>query len=229
MKLIEHFNQSTIKTDWRTLYRRYRLGRLKHEYWLKNRKSKDKVYIDEYDYLILKNCQPGHTLFFSSAGYYLKDIYPEITVVEQFEVVKTFYPDVIICEDRAKLNQVVLTKVNNFAMVNNRAEMWTTVDGLTKHLSDYVKIMNPGCRIFYSFRDTQMYVNRLTTNMHDHFLNWAKSLENLLNLTLVWHDIQFPKKEPNELGEYNLMENPDTTNGNLKFWFVYKGAPWKII
>jgi hypothetical protein len=229
MKFIEHFNQSTLKADWKTLYRRYRLGRLKHSYWLKNRKNKEKVYIDEYDYKILLNCQPGHTLFFSSAGYYLKDIYPEITVVEQFDVVKTFYPDVIICPDRSALQSIVPNKVDNFAMVNNRAEMWTTVDGLTEHLSHYVKIMNPGCRVFYSFRDTQMYVNRLTTDLYYHFLNWAQSLEHKLGLTLSWYDVQFPKKEPNELGNYDLFENPDTTNGNLKFWFTYKGKPWKIV
>jgi hypothetical protein len=229
MKLIEHFNQATLKTDWKTLYRRYRLGRLKHQYWLKNRKNKDKVYIDEYDYRILQNCRPGHTLFFSSAGYYLKDIYPEIIVVEQFEIVKQFYPDVIICEDRKNLDQLITIKIDNFAMVNNRAEMWTDVDGLTEHFKNYTKIMSPGCRVFYSFRDTQMYVNRLTTDIHKHFLDWAISLENLLDLKLVWHDIQFPKKEPNEFGEYNLMENPDTTNGNLKFWFTYKGEPWKVI
>jgi hypothetical protein len=228
MKLIEHFNQTTLKEDWRTLYRRYRLGRLKHEYWLKNRKSKNKVYIDEYDYKILLNCQPGHTLFFSSAGYYLKDIFPEITVVEQFDVVKTFYSDVIICKEREQLKDFIDTKVDNFAMVNNRSEMWTTVDGLTDHFNNYIKIMNSGCRVFYSFRDTQMYVNRLTVNLYNHYLDWAKSLENTLGLQLVWYDIQFPLKEPDPLGNYNLLENPDTTNGNLKFWFVYKGTPWEI-
>jgi hypothetical protein len=107
--------------------------------------------------------------------------------------------------------------------------MWTTIDGLTNHLSKYVKIMNAGCRVFYSFRDTQMYVNRLTVNLYDHFFNWAKSLENILDLQLVWHDIQFPIKEPDHLENYSLLENPDTTNGNLKFWFVYKGQPWTII
>lgn len=30
-------------------------------------------------------------------------------------------------------------------------------------------------------------------------------------------------------GYYDQLENPDTTNGNLKFWFVYKGDPWQPI
>ena len=228
-KLIEFFEQGNIKTDWKTQYIRYRLGRLKHQYWLWNRKNKEKALIDEYDYAIIQNCKPGKTIFFASAGYYLKDIFPEITVVEQFEIVKTFYPDVVICADRKDLKNLLESNFDNFAMVNNRSEMWTTVDGLTEHLTEYIKIMNPGCRVFYSFRDTQMCINRLTVDMYDHFLTWAESLEQKLDLKLVWHDIQFPKKEPNENGDYNLLENPDTTNGNLKFWFVYKGNSWKII
>jgi hypothetical protein len=227
-KLIEFFESGTIKTDWRTQYIRYRLGRLKHQYWLWNRKNKEKVLIDEYDYAILKNCQPGRTVFFASSGYYLKDIFPEIDVIEMHPIVKTFYPDVYICTDRDKLTELQIS-ADNFAMVNNRGEMWTTVEGLTDHLSNYVKIMNPGCRVFYSFRDTQMHVNRLTTDLDNYFLNWAQSLETLLDLKLIWYDIQFPKKEPNYLGEYDLIENPDTTNGNLKFWFVYKGQPWEIV
>ena len=54
------------------------------------------------------------------------------------------------------------------------------------------------------------------------------SLETI-GLTLVWHDIQFAKKEKDPVGNYDGLENPDTTNGNLKFWFVYKGKPWVLI
>lgn len=228
-KIIESFDQATIKGDWRTQYRRYRAGRLKHQYWLWNRKSSNQALVDEYDYKILKNCQPGHTIFFSSAGYYLKDIFPEITVVEQFPIVKTFYTDAIICEDRTQLPNVIQTKADNFAMVNNRAEVWITVDGLTEHIRNYTSVMNTGCRLFYSFRDTQMWVNRLTIDMEDHFKQWALSLEAELGLKLVWHSIEFPKKQPQENGDYDVHENPDTANGNLKFWFVYKGKPWTPI
>ena len=45
-----------------------------------------------------------------------------------------------------------------------------------------------------------------------------------------WYtDINFEKKTPDLNGEYPCTENPDTTNGNLKFWFVYKGQPWNVI
>lgn len=229
-KILEFFNQSSIKTDWKTQYIRYRLGRLKHQYWLWNRKYKDKFVIDEYDYAIIKNCQPGKTVFFASSGYYLKDAWPEIEVVEMHPVVKTFYPDVTIVSDRNELATALVEKADNFAVVNNRGDIWTEIENVTNHCLHYTKAMKPGCRFFYSFRDTQISgLNRLTIDMEKFFLDWAIDLENTHNLKLVWHDIQFSKKLPDGNGYYDQLENPDTTNGNLKFWFVYKGSKWEII
>jgi hypothetical protein len=227
-KIIEFFEQSSIKTDWKTQYIRYRLGRLKHQYWLWNRKKQDHVLVDEYDQLIIDNCRPGRSVFFASSGYYLKDIYEGIDVIEMHPIVKNFYPDVYICEDRSKINKDYPYKADNFAVVNNRGEHWVTINGLTDHFKNYAKIMNPGCRVFYSFRDTQIHVNRLTIDMEQHFLSWAKDLEKTHDLKLVWYDINFKKKLPDLNGYYDQLENPDTTNGNLKFWFVYKGEAWKI-
>ena len=229
-KIIETFDQSTIKSDWKTQYIRYRLGRLKHQYWLWNRKKTSKALIDEYDHAIIQNCQPGQTVFFGSAGYYLKDIYPEIEVVELHPVVKTFYPDVHICKKRNELEQLLPFKADNFAVVNNRADIWTEPYNVANHCRQYVKVMNPGCRFFYSFRDTQIAgVNRLTTDQEMFWLNWATNLASELDMTLVWYNIDFKKKLPDQNGCYDELENPDTTNGNLKFWFVYKGKPWKVI
>jgi hypothetical protein len=227
-KLIEHFDQVDIRQDWRTLYFRYRAGRLKHQYWLNNRKTVNSAVIDSYDYAILKNCQPGTTVFFGSAGYYIRDIFPDVEVIEMHPVVKTFYPSAHICTDRTQLPNVVDFRADNFAVVNNRGDHWVNIDGLTDHMRNYTGIMQPGCRVFYSFRDTQIHVNRLTTDLEQHFLNWAKSLSEL-GLTLVWHSVTFPKKVPKPDGSYDLQENPDTTNGNLKFWFVYKDKPWQVI
>lgn len=228
-KIIEWFNQSGIKTDWKTQYIRYRLGRLKHQYWLWNRKNPTQALVDEYDYSILKNCQPGHTVFFASAGYYLKDIWPEIDVVEMHPVVQTFYPDIYLCQDRSQLSNILPWKVDNFAMVNNRGDIWTELENMTEYCKYYTQAMNNGCRFFYSFRDTQIVgVNRLTTDMEKYFLDWAQSLTNI-GLELVWHSIDFTRKVPDQNGYYNQLENPDTTNGNLKFWFVYKGHAWDIV
>ena len=81
--------------------------------------------------------------------------------------------------------------------------------------------------MFYSFRDTQIHINRLTTDMESLFLTWAQGLESI-GLQLVWHSIDFDCKVPDQNGYYDQLENPDTTNGNLKFWFVYQGLPWEV-
>ena len=228
-KLLEFFEEQPIKSDWRTQYIRYRLGRLKHQYWLWNRKNSDKALIDEYDYAILENCQPGTTVFFASSGYYLKDIYPEIEVVEMHPVVKTFYPSVHICSNRDNLENLPI-RADNFAVVNNRGDIWTEAYNIAKYCKQYTKIMNPGCRFFYSFRDTQVSdINRLTINLEDYFLDWAHNVAKDNDMQLVWHNINFRKKQAQPDGSYDALENPDTTNGNLKFWFVYKGQPWKIV
>ena len=228
-KLLEFFEEQPIKSDWRTQYIRYRLGRLKHQYWLWNRKNSDKALIDEYDYAILENCQPGTTVFFASSGYYLKDIYPEIEVVEMHPVVKTFYPSVHICSDRDDLESLPI-RADNFAVVNNRGDIWTEAYNIAKYCKQYTKIMNPGCRFFYSFRDTQVSdINRLTINLEDYFLDWAHNVAKDNDMQLVWHNINFRKKQAQPDGSYDALENPDTTNGNLKFWFTYKGKPWKIV
>lgn len=230
MKIIEHFNQSAVKTDWKTQYIRYRLGRLKHQYWLLNRKSKDQIVIDSYDYSILRNCQSGHTVFFGSAGYYLMNLLPDMHIVEMHPVVKTFYPEAIICEDRNNIATALPVLADNFAVVNNRADIWTELENVTGHCEKYVRAMRPGCRFFYSFRDTQISgLNRLTTDMEQHFFSWAVSLESKFGLKLCWHSIDFRKNGPDGNGRYSQLENPDTTNGNLKFWFVYQGDPWVIV
>lgn len=225
-KLVEHFDQVTFKQDWRTQYVKYRAGRLKHQFWLRNRKNLTDAVVDSYDYRILQNCQPGTTVFFGSAGYYLKDIFPSIEVVEMHPIVSTFYPSVHICS-RENLFSLPF-KADNFAVVNNRADHWVTLAGLTAHFDKYSKVMNSGCRVFYSFRDTQIQFNRLTVDIEDYFASWAHSLEPL-GFTLVWKNIALPTKQPGPDGNYDQLENPDSTNGNLKFWFVFNGKPWTLI
>jgi len=227
MQLVEKIIPADHKTDFKTRYIKYRAGRLKHQYWLWNRKSQHKI-VDEYDAYILKNCQPGKTAIFASAGYYLKDIWPEIDVIETHSVVSEFYTDIIVAKSRQDLPQAVPYYYDNFAVVNNRGDHWVSVAGLTEHIQNYSKVMNTGCRFFYSFRDTQIHVNRLTTNLEKHFLDWAKSLESI-GFTLAWHSINFDRKVPDHNGHYDQLENPDTANGNLKFWFVYKAQPWSIV
>lgn len=224
MQLVEKLIAIDHKTDFKTRYIKYRVGRLKHQYWLWNRNRSDKI-IDKYDAMILKNCQPGTTAFFASAGYYLKDIWPEIDNIETHAVVKEFYPDSLLVSNRQNLSIELDCKYDNFAVVNNRGDHWVDSAGLTQHLRNYSTILTPGARLFYSFRDTQIQFNRLTVDHRDYFFSWAIGLK-LHGFELVWHDIKFAVKEKDGAGNYDGLENPDTVNGNLKFWFVYQGEPW---
>lgn len=224
MKLVEQIYPQEHREDFRTRYIKYRAGRIKHQYWLWNRKKNHKV-IDIYDRAILKNCAPGRTAFFSSAGYYLRDIWPDIDSVEIYPVVKEFYPDVVLVTSRLDMHEQLPVRYDNWAVVNNRSDHWVDTAGLTDHVQNYCQCLNPGARFFYSFRDTQIIYHRLKQSGPQLFLEWAQSLR-VLDLFLVWHQIQFPLRLSNSNGEYDLQENPDTVNGNLKFWFVYKGRSW---
>lgn len=226
MKLVEQIHQDEHLQNFKTRYIKYRAGRLKHQYWLWNRKKSTKV-VDEYDARILKNCQAGRTAFFASSGYYLRDIWPEIDSIETHAVVKEFYPDVILIDNRRNMHQKISYRYDNFAVVNNRGDHWVNIHGLTEHLSNYCGVLNPGARLFYSFRDTQIHYNRLRHDAEQLFLSWAHSLCDI-GLTVTWYDINFKKKFKDGNGNYDAWENPDTINGNIKFWFTYQGDAWTI-
>ena len=82
--------------------------------------------------------------------------------------------------------------------------------------------MKPNCLFFYSFRDTQIVDwNRLTIDHNVYFETFAKYIEKTYNLKLLWKDIKFITKIKDGNGNYDILENPDTTNGNIKFLFQY--------
>tara|TARA_Y100000310_G_C20633478_1_gene789922 strand:- start:320 stop:1024 length:705 start_codon:yes stop_codon:yes gene_type:complete len=226
MKIIEKLSDLTdLKKDKKTMYIRYRVQQVKHSYWLKTRKSKKHIYIDRYDDFILQNLNPGKTCMFGSAGYYLEELIDDLTVVEQHQhsIVKTFYPKVQIISHRGEISKNNGAIFDNFIVINNQSDQWLTIGELVDtHISEYVKCMKPGCLFFYSFRDKimteSMYggggLNRLTVDHEVYFNNFAKYCEEKLDLNLLWKSIKFANGDGSE--------NPDTTNGNLKFIFQYK-------
>lgn len=227
-RLVTTYHEITPYTDWKTQYIRYRIGRLKHQYWLWNRKKRDQYCIDWYDRIILQNCKPGNTVFYASSGYYLRELFPDIIVAEEHPVVETFVDNVYIAH-RKDLHKVLPVKADNFAVVNNRRDQWYTPELMRENVKAYVQTMNPGCRFFYSFRDTQIVgFNRLTQDIKEFWINWAKSLEQEVGLRLVWHSVELPAKQQDGAGNYDAMENPDTVNGNIKFMFVLNDEPWEV-
>jgi hypothetical protein len=225
MRYIDHLYDLPFNGTWKTQYLRFRTGRLKHQYWLNNRKNPNNFIIDNYDYFIVKNLNPGHTTIFGSAGYYLDDVIENLHVVEMHPVVKTFYPTAIIVGDRVEIKNLV-PKCSNFIVNNNRMDHWLeNAEQLTNQIKHYVDCLEDQGLLFYSFRDTQMLpLNRLTVDMEQFYLDWAHSLSEALNLNLCWSNIDFKKQLADPHSQYPCHENPDTTNGNLKFIFCLNGT-----
>ena len=229
MKLIESFDEHPMSETDKTSYIRYRLGRIKHELWIRNRKN-NTVQIDAYDNFIVNNIKPGRTCMFGSAGYYLEKVIPQLHVIEQKPIVKKFYPKAVIAQDRKDIITFFgKGSFDNFIVVNNRSDHWVTIKQLAEtHIATYAKVLKPGGLLFYSFRDTQINGwNRLTEDHYDYFFKLTEYVKPL-DLNLIWHDIKFAEKKKDGHGDYDFMENPDTTNGNIKFIFQYKDASWTI-
>lgn len=220
MKPIEfHLDRDNQKIDFKTRYLKFRLARIKHQLWLNNRKRDEKILYEE-DKKILDQCQDGCTGFFDSAGYYIKDLFPtlDVDVLESNPIVKQFYPACITLA-RTDLPQLG-KKYDNFIITNSRSDHWVTLEGLADYFQIYTQVMKKDCKFFYSFRDTQMLgFNRLKVDMEKFFYDWAISLQDSHGLQLVGHDINFKKKIRSDIGQFDLNENPDTTNGNIKFVF----------
>ena len=211
MKIVKHYKELTRKTtDKRTEYLKYRVGKIKHELWLKSRKS-NHVYITTYDDYILKHLQPGKTAIFGSAGYLLEDCIEDLTVIEENRIVKSFYPKAVIVEDRKEIGLLFPKTFDNFIVTNNRSDLWVNAEGLCEHIVNYKKSMTDGCLFFYSMRDTQFTPwNRLKVNHYEMFIGLAKKIESL-GFKCLESQMDFANGDGNE--------NPDTTNGNIKYLF----------
>jgi hypothetical protein len=212
MKIIKHSSELKGRiTNKKTAYLRYRVGKIKHELWLKSRKSSSDVYITPYDDYVLNKLIPGPTAIFGSAGYYLDGCVEDLTVIEQEKIVKDFYPKVVIVKERHEIGKLFPKKFNNFIVINNRADLWVDTNGLCSHIEQYKKSMQQDCLFFYSLRDTQFTPwNRLKINHYEMFVGVAKEIEKL-GFKCIESTIDFANGDGNE--------NPDTTNGNIKYLF----------
>ena len=139
-KLIEHFSDYPMVENDQHNYTRYRMGRLKHQLWLHNRK-RDEIILDTHDKFILDNLKPGNTCVFGSAGYYFEEVIPNLTVIEQWPIVKKFYPKAQIIEDRCEIAETNGRMFDNFVVVNNRGDMLAELSVVEKHIANYVQSM----------------------------------------------------------------------------------------
>jgi len=211
MKIIKHYSELQKKTmDFKRSYIGYRTDKIKHELWLKSRKSNE-TYITQYDEYILENLQAGNTGIFENAGYFLEDCIDNLKVIEQDEIVKTFYPKATIVKTRDQIGDLFPDYFDNFIVQKNPSDRWVDERGLCKYINEYKKAMKNGCLFFYSMRDTQFTPwNRLKVNHYEMFIGLAKKIESL-GFKCLESQMDFANGDGNE--------NPDTTNGNIKYLF----------
>ena len=211
MKIVRHYSEleNNIQ-DQKSAYLRYRVGKIKHALWLKTRKSNEN-YITKYDEYILKMIQPGKTGIFGSAGYFLDGCIKDLTVIEREPIVKSFFPRAEIVKHRKEIGTRFPNTFDNFIVTNNRADLWVDANGLCEHLAHYREAMKNDCLFFYSMRDTQLTSwNRFKINHYQVFIDLAKQIERL-GFECLESQIEFANGDGNE--------NPDTSNGNIKYLF----------
>jgi len=132
-------------------------------------------------------------------------------VIESQEIVKSFYPKAVIVKDRQEIGTLFPNKFNNFIVTNNRSDLWVDTNGLCSYIEQYKKSMQQDCLFFYSLRDTQFTPwNRLKINHYEMFVGVAKEIEKL-GFKCLESQMDFADGDGNE--------NPDTTNGNIKYLF----------
>jgi hypothetical protein len=211
MKTIKHYKDiEQVKHSDKIAYLKYRTNKIKHELWLRSRKSNN-VYITSYDQHILDHLGPGPTAIFGSAGYYLEDCVDDLTVIEKDSIVKKFYPKAVIVDNREDIGKLFPARFKNFIVTNNRSDMWCDAQGLKAHIEKYRTAMAPDCLFFYSIRDTQFTPwNRLKINHYKMFVDLAKQIENI-GFECLQTQIDLANGDGNE--------NPDTTNGNIRYIF----------
>ena len=231
-KLIEHYSDypASDKNIDKHDYIKYRVGRIKHELWLKNRKDPLDIYIDQYDWFVVNNLKPGNTCYYCSAGYYLDEVIENLTVIENANIVKKFYPNAEIITEKSELKEKFPRYFSNFVVTNSRSDHWKDgILSITEYIGHYVSCLKPGGLLFYSMRDTQIpNWNRFLEDHEMYFLQFANNLCKLYDLNLIWHDIQFATKEKDGNGDYDILENPDSTNGNIKFIFEFKSNSHQV-
>lgn len=218
-KLINHYSDATRKDTWRNQYVAFRAEHPKHMYYLANRRQSE-VCLDLYDKYILENLNPGTTMAFDVAGYYLVDVVPNLIVVERMEIAKSWYPSCLVTTDPASLTQFH-GKVNNFIVNNSLMLKWKTLDQWTSWWLHNSVLLAPGAQIFCAFRDNRIMRNRLTVNFRRALAHWLGYMERQ-GFRIIDYSYD-PCNVGDDVTDYrSATEIADTTNGNVKIHWQYE-------
>ena len=225
-------HDATFNATFRNLYTKFKFGKPKHHYYVRNRRSSTMI-LDEYDRYIIEHLIPGTTIAYDSVGYYLDGAIDNLVVIDRYDFIKKWYPKVVIDPIAAKLPATYNSAeeedsvrpyygtADNFIVINTIRARWEPIDYVTKYWQYQSRFLKPGCQVFFSFRSHGVKYNKLKYNF-EHILNpWLDEMST--------HGFKLIRKQYDKIQIDETMtvlehlpEVKDTINGNVKVHWEYR-------
>lgn len=218
-KIIGRYSDATFRNTYRNLYTKWKFGKPKHIYYIKNRRSSDKI-LDHYDKYLLENFKAGRTIAFDCAGYYLDGLVNDLIVVDLDPIVLSWYPQAQIYTNEESVQHLYST-ADNFIVNNTIKLRWKTLDEHREFWKNSRRFLQNGCQVFFSYRDIFIFHNRLKYNFSELLNNWLTTMEEYgFYVKNYSYD---PIKVTAEMKDIEIIpEINDMVNGNVKIHWEYK-------
>lgn len=218
-KVIGRYSDTTFVENYRNRYTRWKFGKPKHNYYVKNRRSKVKVF-DYYDKYIIDNLGPGNTVAFDTAGYYLDGVVDNLTVIDLDPIVRSWYPQAVIFKEEKDVEHLYHS-ADNFIVNNTIRLRWKTFDEHAEFWIQARRFLKPGCQVFFSYRDIFIFHNRLKYNFSKLLADWLPAMEQHGFYVKKYSYDPIPvTKQQTEL--HQVPEIVDMVNGNVKIHWEYR-------
>jgi hypothetical protein len=217
-KVIGKYADAVLRTDFRTSYTRWKFSKPKHNYFVRNRHSKE-IILDNYDKYIIDHLSPGKTITYDGAGYYLDPAIDNLTVIELVPLVLSWYPKAVIDTGEDSVKHLY-NQADNFIVNNTIRLRWKTFDEYTEYWQFQTRFFKPGTQIFFSFRDIFIFHNRLKHNFSILLQAWLLSMEQY-GFKLLWVNYDLIKINDTLVDYTWLPEVDDMINGNVKIHWEY--------
>lgn len=218
-KIIRNYAEGGFRESFRNLYTKWKFGKPKHTYYVKNRRS-NVVVLDQYDQYIIERLQHGNTIVYDAAGYYLADVIPNLTVVELNPIVRTWFPAAIIDTGPTSVEHLYGSAAN--FIVNNTIKLrWKTFDEFTSYWEHQTRFFSDTTEIFFSFRDIFVFHNRLKYRFSDLLSRWLTEDMEPRGFQLVQLDHQLVPVDSSVTELERAVEVTDMINGNVKIHWRY--------
>jgi hypothetical protein len=220
-KVISCYADGPIIPSFRNQYTMLKFGKPKHRYYLRNRYSNE-IVLDQYDKYLIENCQPGHTIYYDSSGYYMAGVLDNLTVVELKPIVLKWYPEALIDDgSNDSAIQALHGTADNFIINNTIRLRYRTFEYYTNYWRHQTRFFKPGAQVFYSFRDIFIHHNKLKHPFSQVLQNWLTEMDTHgFKLVNCVREIIPITADMTEL--HIIPEVTDMVNGNVKLHWEYR-------